>query len=97
MGGCLVAILALLTPRMVMVFVWLLTDWFSRAYDTVIWPLLGFVFLPYTTLAYMGAMLHGGLKGVWLVLFVLAILADLGTFSSSGRSVHIRRRRRRSS
>ena len=70
--GCIVTCLALMAPRVVMAFILLLTSWFSRAFETWHWPLLGFLFMPYTTLAYMAAMLHGGsVNGGWLALVVV--------------------------
>ena len=91
---CLIALLALLVPRVVMVFIWLMTDWFSRAFQTVLWPLLGFIFMPYTTLAYMGAMLNaGGVTGIWLVIVIAAAVVDIGHWGGSGR-YGVRRRRR---
>jgi hypothetical protein len=76
---CIVVFLALLAPRLVMFFIWLLTDWFAHAYHSVLWPLLGFFFMPYTTLAYMAAMLNGGsVSGGWLVLVIVAVVVDLG-------------------
>ena len=81
---CIVVLLALLTPRLVMFFIWLLTTWFQQAYATTIWPLLGFFFMPYTTLAYMAAMLNAhGVSGGWLVLLIVAIIVDLGHFEVS--------------
>ena len=53
--GCLLPFVAIFAPRLVMFFIFLLTNWFASAYQTVIWPLLGFLFMPYTTLAYMAA------------------------------------------
>ena len=91
---CLVVLLALLTPRLVMFFIWLLTNWFDLAYRTTIWPLLGFLFMPYTTLAYMAAMLNAhGIAGGWLVLLIVAIFVDLGHFEVGrhGRYWHIRK------
>jgi len=75
-------IIALALPRILMIFVKVLTDWFASAYDTTIWPLLGWVFLPYTTLAYMAAMLHNNRKvdGWWILLVVAAVLVDIGAF-----------------
>jgi len=86
--GCVLACVALLAPRVTLFFIWALTAWFPRAYNTVVWPLLGFLFLPYTTLAYMAAMLHNNhrLTGWWIVLLVVAILFDLGSSSGSGAS-----------
>lgn len=77
---CLIVLLALLIPRVLMVFIYFLTNWFSLAYQTWIWPLLGFLFMPYTTLAYMAAMLNnnGSVSGLWLVLAILAVVVDLG-------------------
>lgn len=89
---CLIFILALIAPRVVMFFIWLLTDWFDAAYETNIIPFLGFLFLPYTTLAYMGAMLHaGGITVGWLVVLVIAVLVDLGHYGG-GRWARRRRR-----
>jgi hypothetical protein len=86
--GCVLAVIALLVPRVLMVFIYLLTDWFGRAYETVIWPLLGFLFMPYATLAYMAAMLNNNhsLSGWWLALFIAAIVVDAGHWGGSGRA-----------
>jgi hypothetical protein len=85
--GCLFVLFAVLLPRVVMVFVFLLTSWFSQAYHTVIWPVLGFIFMPYTTLAYMVAMLenHHQLTGGWIVLIIVAVVLDLGGLGGSAR------------
>jgi hypothetical protein len=92
--GCLVALAALLAPRLVMFFIWLLTDWFGRGFETRIWPVLGFLFMPYTTLAYLAAMLNNShkLSGMWLVLFIVAIIVDVGNWGGSGSSCRRRRR-----
>jgi hypothetical protein len=93
--GCVLTLLALAVPRVVMVFILLLTDWFARAYDTVLIPLLGFIFMPYTTLAYMAAMLNAGrLSGGWLVLVIVAAVVDIGHWGGGHRSVRTYRVRR---
>jgi len=71
---------------------WLLTDWIDTAYQTLLWPLLGFVFMPYTTLAYaLGMhMNQGAINGVYLVVVVVAVLMDLGSLGGG----HFGRRRR---
>ena len=65
--------------------------WFGAAFNTVLWPILGFLFMPYTTLAYMAAMLknHHTVDGGWLVLVIVAVFIDLG-----GQGGSARRRRR---
>lgn len=85
--GCLLVLIALLVPRVVLFFMWLLTDWFVLAYETILWPLLGFFLMPYATLAYLMAMLHNGyrLSGGWLIIFVLAVLVDLGHWGGASR------------
>ena len=78
--GCVFVLIALAVPRVLMFFALLLTDWFPRAFETRVWPALGFVFMPYTTLAYMGAMLnnHHVLSGGWLAIFIVAVIVDAG-------------------
>jgi len=90
--GCILAIIALALPRVLMVIAFLVTNWFDRAFEARLWPLLGFVFMPYTTLAYMAAMLNNNhtLAGGWLVLFIVAIIVDVGHWGGSG---HTYRRR----
>lgn len=82
--GCLLILLAAFLPRVAMVFIYLLTHWFS-VFSTVIWPLLGFIFMPYTTLAYMLGMVynHHEITGAWLVVLVIAVLVDLGSHKGS--------------
>jgi hypothetical protein len=91
--GCVLAIVALVVPRVFLFFAFLMTDWLQRAYETTIWPLLGFLILPYTTIAYMAAMIrnHGSVDGIWLVFVVIAVIVDLGNL---GHGEHHRRRRR---
>ena len=89
--GCILPIVSIFMPRVVMVFIWLLTHWFSEAFKTAFWPLLGFLFMPYTTLAYMGAVRsgHGHISLLWLIVLIIAVLWDLG-----GQGGSFRRRRR---
>ncbi len=94
--GCILTLLAVAVPRVVMVFIVLLTNWFSQAYQTVIWPLLGFFFMPYTTLAYMAAVLNnaGNVTGGWLALVIVAAVVDIGHWGGGQRTVRTYRVRR---
>jgi hypothetical protein len=85
--GCLVIPLALISPRLALVAVWLLTDILGRAYDNALLPLLGFFLLPWTTLAYAGMWELGtnGVHGLEIALVVLAFLADLGAYGNARR------------
>jgi hypothetical protein len=90
--GCLIALVVLLLPRTVMVVLWLFTDYLSMAFGTWIWPLLGFFFLPTTTLAYAVAEnRYGGVSGVGLVLVIVGVLLDLGAIGGGGRGAVGRR------
>ncbi|HEX4054965.1 MAG TPA: hypothetical protein VHX86_11930 [Tepidisphaeraceae bacterium] len=88
---CLLPIFAVFFPRIVMIAIAIFTNWFSAAFNTILWPIIGFLLMPYTTLAYMAAMLrnHHSVNGGWLVLVIVAVLVDLG-----GQGGSTRRRRR---
>jgi len=74
------------------VLVVIFSDFIGRAYDTMVWPLLGFFFMPLTTLAYAWAInSRGSVDGIHLVVLVLAVLIDLGMIGGSSRA---RRRRK---
>jgi len=86
--GCILAVIALALPRVLMFIAFLVTNWFDRAFETRLWPILGFVFMPYATLAYMAAMLNNNhtLTGGWLALFIVAIIVDVGHWGGSGHT-----------
>ena len=89
--GCLLVLAVLALPRTVMVILWLFSSYLSQAYGTWIWPLLGFFFLPTTTLAFAVAEnRYDGLRGIGLVLVVLGALVDLGALGG-GRGLFRRR------
>jgi hypothetical protein len=78
-------------PRVVMVVLWLFTDYLARAYDEFVIPLLGFFLLPTTTLAYAVAQNEvGGLESWGTVVVVVAVLLDVGVWGG-GRGLFSRR------
>ncbi len=93
--GILFAIIALALPRVMMAIAFLMTDWFQRAFETRLWPIMGFLFMPYSTLAYMAAMLNNNhaLTGGWLALVVVAVVVDVAHWGGSGRTYRRRVRR----
>jgi hypothetical protein len=85
--GCLLAIVGLITPRVVLAILWIFTDYLSRAFETFLWPLLGFFFLPTTTLAYAVATNSlGGFEGWGLVVLILGVLLDFGVLGGGARA-----------
>jgi len=80
----LVGCLALAAPRFAIVVVVLLSNYIGRAYETVLWPFVGFLFMPLTTLAYAWAInSRGSVAGVHLLVVVIAVLIDMGLIGGS--------------
>jgi hypothetical protein len=63
------------------------TDFFARAFhDRFLLLLAGVVLLPFTTLAYAWAInAHGRVDGIFVVVMILAVLADLSGLAGSRR------------
>jgi hypothetical protein len=82
---CLLTLIALVTPRVVIVLLWLFSTWFVGIFTSAVWLLLGFVFLP-TTLLWYSAVQHwfGGQWTFWpLVGVAIALAIDVSP--ASGR------------
>jgi hypothetical protein len=80
----LVGCLALAAPRFAIVLVVLFSNYIGRAYETILWPFIGFVCMPLTTLAYAWAInSRGSVAGVHMAVVVLAVLIDLGLVGGS--------------
>lgn len=78
---CLLGCLAMLTPRAVIMMLVAWTDYIGTAFTHWAWPLLGFIFLPVTTLA--AAVANHELRDqpiFYYPLIVAALLLDLGAF-----------------
>jgi hypothetical protein len=87
--GCLLALLALISPRLVLFLLWLFDDVLSDAFDSWVLPLLGFFLLPWTTLAYVAFWDWGPgreVTGFEWFLVVLAFVIDLSSYGEAGRS-----------
>ena len=87
--GCFLALLALISPRLVIVLLWIFDDILGRAYDTWIIPFLGFFLLPWTTVAYVAFWDWGAgnrVTGVEWFFVVLAFLLDLGSYFQGNRA-----------
>ena len=78
--GCL----ALMAPRFVIVLVVVFSDYIGNAFETTIWPFVGFLFMPLTTLTYAWAInSRGSVDGLHLVVVILAVLIDFGLVGGS--------------
>ena len=85
--GCIFAIFAGAFPRIALVVVWLSTDLVDRAFSTFFIPLLGWIFLPFTTLVYALAWAPGVHLGhgrwVWVG---LALIVELVGYAGTART-----------
>jgi hypothetical protein len=80
---CLLLLVALITPRLVIVALWLFTNWFRGIFAIAMWPVLGFIFLP-TTLLWYTAVQHW-FHGVWSLWPVVGLVIALATDVSPTR------------
>jgi hypothetical protein len=88
---CLLVIVLLGMPRLALFLTWLFSPgYLGRAYESLLWPVLGFFFVPTTTLAFAYASNSLGPAGVvpdlgWL-LVALGLVVDLGLSGGSYRT-----------
>ena len=86
--GCLLMMCSLIAPRLIMVMLWLFTDYLSRAFDSFLWPFLGFLFLPTTTMAYaLAENRYHGVRGWGLAIVIAGVVIDFGLLSGGGRAI----------
>ena len=85
--GCLVVLLAFISPRLALFAIFLFSDLLSRAFDSWFVPLLGFFLLPWTTLAYavMWSASSNQVNGFEWFIVILAFIVDLGSYANRGR------------
>ena len=82
--GCLLALMSAFAPRLVFLIIWIARpSYINAVFDTFILPLLGLIFLPFTTLRWV--LLDAPPVGVhgfdWVWIGVAAIL-DLGHYAT---------------
>ncbi len=85
--GCLFILMAGFFPRIADILLWLARpEMFTRAFNgSWFWPMLGVIFLPFTTLFYVFMWTPTGLAG-WDWLWIsLAVVMDLMNWATSAR------------
>ena len=76
---CLLLLVVLAFPRVVLVVLYFMTTYLQRAYHDLLVLLLGFIFLPITTLVYAWIVNnHRPLDSVNLLILIVAVLIDAG-------------------
>jgi hypothetical protein len=87
---CVLLLVVLLFPRVVLVLVFLFSTYLQRAYHGLLIPLLGFFFLPITTLTYAWLVnSKTPIEGVYVIVLIVAVLVDAGGLG--GGEFHRRR------
>ena len=77
---CFLLFASLLFPRVVLVLMWLFSTYLTRAFHGgLLLPLLGFIFLPLTTIVYAWELNnHMPTEGINLLWLLIAVIIDLG-------------------
>ncbi len=77
---CLLLAVILLFPRVTLALLWFFSTYLHRAFHgEMLMPLLGFFFLPLTTLVYAWELnSHMPLAGINLLWLLIAVIVDLG-------------------
>jgi hypothetical protein len=82
---CIISLLLLIGPRVAFIATWLFSDRVTRAFSgSVIEPVLGVIFLPFTSLFYVLVWQpEVGVQGVLpIALVALGLIIDLGGYVS---------------
>jgi hypothetical protein len=76
---CLLAALAIFFPRIAILLLYFFTNFFTGVFETILVPLLGFVFLPLTLLAYTYLVKSSQpVDSFFLIVMFVALIVDLG-------------------
>lgn len=84
---CLIVLATFISARLAIFLTWLFNrDQLSLAMPSGLVGFLGFLFLPWTTLAYTYCYAPiGGVQGLGWFIVILAFLVDIGSYGSSDR------------
>lgn len=86
MGCCLLAVIGSFFPRIALLLTWIFTNYVDRAFSSFVWPLLGLIFLPFTTIMFClvySPVAHGvvGANWIWVA---LGLFLDVMSYGSAG-------------
>jgi hypothetical protein len=80
-----------LGPRIALALVWIFGSRVDLAFSTWVWPLLGLLFLPWTTLFYVLAWGPvAGVSGWGWVLVAIGVVIDISTYAAKPASSRYR-------
>ncbi len=89
--GCLLVVGFSIAPRVMLVLAWLFSDRWQVVWGGEwIWPLLGIIFLPYTTIMYVLVWSANGIEGwdwMWIILGLILDIMHWGQWFEKRRQV----------
>jgi hypothetical protein len=93
MPCCALLVILFLGPRVALVLIALFSSYLGRAFGgNILLPLVGWLFLPWTTLAYAWAInSSGAVAGFQAIVVVVALLVDLGVVGGGAAKRRFRR------
>ena len=86
---CILTILIFLGPRVAGIVWWIFQParWVGEtnlsAFNSIIWPILGLIFLPWTTLMWVIVAIGGVVWWEWIFI-ILAVIIDIGAYGGGG-------------
>jgi len=90
--GCLIVILAALSPRLVIGLLWIFTERMTLAFNSGWVAVFGFLFMPYTTVGWAIAYAPiRGVTGLGYLVVAFGFLCDVSSYAGGGREARLRR------
>ena len=84
---CLFAIIGAFAPRLALFLLWIFTPLVNRVFSGVVLPILGLIFLPFTTLFYVLVITSLSQNNLWgWLLILIGFLLDLRAYSDVNSS-----------
>ena len=82
---CFLVLLLLFSSRAIAVLWWIIdTDRWASAFNSVAWPILGILLMPWTTIMWVAVAPNGTLAGYDWVWLALGVLFDVSSYGSGG-------------
>ena len=84
---CLALVAGFIGPRVALLAWWIFGDRVDVAFDSWVWPLLGLIFLPWTTLAYLLVWSPiVDVEGAEWIVVALGFIVDVASYSARAAS-----------
>jgi hypothetical protein len=84
--GCLFALIAVLSPRLGLLLLWLFTSYVDLAFAGWFLPLVGLLFMPWTTLLYVLVdVAPGPIHVAGWILVIIGVFLDLNSYAQASR------------